>query len=112
MLTNEFALTATHCIYDANETIFVSVNGNNYEAEVVFKAPDFEKQTLLDGRKDVAILKLKTVPDCVIPICLPEENIENLLVNDELVLASYQEGNFHTNIEDRVLCKLGWLIFW
>ena len=60
MLTNEFVLTATHCIYDANEIIFVSVNGNKYEAEVVFKAPDFEKQTLLDGRKDVAILKLKT----------------------------------------------------
>ena len=95
MITKQHVITATHCLRDNSTSIFVDVNGHGYPADRVFKAPYNTKigQFGFEGLKDLSILKLRQIPlGCIIPICLPKNTTENLMVNGNLTLASYQNG--------------------
>ena len=97
-ISNQYVITAAHCVWPGVST-YIKYNGNSYEAEVVAYSPSYDpaQEYLLSRKPDLAILRLKTVPSgCVIPICLP--NVNDLIMNDNLTLASFRGGYYEKNI--------------
>ena len=93
MITKQHLITASHCIQDNSTSISVIVNGYEYLADRVFKAESSEVIDQFLIFEDMSILKLRQVPmGCIIPICLPQNTTENLMVNGNLTLASFQGG--------------------
>ena len=95
-ISNQYVITARHCVKTGRSSHYVYHNGNSYEAEVVAQAPNYNKKIFLHGHADMAILRLKTVPtECIIPICLPNNN---LTINEDLTLASFRGGYYEKKI--------------
>ena len=88
-ISNQHVITAQHCLITAGARIHIVHNGNSYEAEVVANSPNYDAgmRFRINRHTDVALLKLKTVPNgCVIPICLPT----NDLIMNDLTKASFR----------------------
>ena len=100
-ISTQHVITAQHCVL--GDSVFnIFYNGHSYEAEVVAKASnDITDRTLdcnlgftLSRSTDMAILRLKTVPNgCVIPICLPSLT-DDSIISDNLTMASFR-GGYH-----------------
>ena len=93
MISNQYVITAQHCLIDDYAFVQVGFNGHWHEAEVAAIAPNHDAEFV--RRSDMAILRLKTIPvGCITPICLPSTSTNNLKMNDNLTMASFY-GDYH-----------------
>ena len=102
-ISSSHVITAAHCVKDADQEYFVHFNNVAFNSTIedITAFPDFtdlpsrhipEKSMVLDGISDIAILKLETTPEYVIPLCLPQNSTKHLVVNSDLLMTSPRGG--------------------
>ena len=95
-ISKNHVITAAHCVKETDQEYFVHFNNIAFNSTIedISAFPDKfpEKSTVLDGISDIAILKLETAPEYVIPLCLPQNSTKHLAVNSELLKTGPRGG--------------------
>ena len=102
-ISKNHVITAAHCVKESDQEYFVHFNNIAFNSTIedISAFPDFtelpsnlipEKSIVLDGISDIAILKLETAPEYVIPLCLPQNSTKHLVVNSDLLMTGPRGG--------------------